>query len=213
MPSSNSESHCCRRRRGRRLQNDLADLRRAANEIAATLAQHPSDPLLQDLLDVHLSERTAVVRQRERDDGPKSEDRSMKWFVGAALIVGACSRLRRQRLAPRDDRETCARRRPRRGRNRQRGRRRAGHRLGPRGSGGQRRVGLGRRAARLLERRRAHGHRGRVAERSVEQRLERSDRPRAARQLPQHQHGQRGADDRRRPRRTTPASRERVDHD
>ena len=33
-----------------RLQNDLADLRRAANEIAATLAQHPSDPLLQDLL-------------------------------------------------------------------------------------------------------------------------------------------------------------------
>lgn len=33
-----------------RLQNDLADLRRAANDIAATLAQHPSDPLLQDLL-------------------------------------------------------------------------------------------------------------------------------------------------------------------
>jgi hypothetical protein len=33
-----------------KLENDLADLRRAANEIAATLAQHPSDPLLQDLL-------------------------------------------------------------------------------------------------------------------------------------------------------------------
>jgi hypothetical protein len=33
-----------------KLENDLADLRRAAHEIAATLAQHPSDPLLQDLL-------------------------------------------------------------------------------------------------------------------------------------------------------------------
>jgi hypothetical protein len=33
-----------------KLENDLADLRRAANEIATTLAQHPSDPLLQDLL-------------------------------------------------------------------------------------------------------------------------------------------------------------------
>ena len=33
-----------------KLENDLADLRRAANEIASTLAQHPSDPLLQDLL-------------------------------------------------------------------------------------------------------------------------------------------------------------------
>lgn len=33
-----------------KLENDLADLRRAANEIAATLAEHPSDPLLQDLL-------------------------------------------------------------------------------------------------------------------------------------------------------------------
>jgi hypothetical protein len=33
-----------------KLENDLADLRSAANEIATTLAQHPSDPLLQDLL-------------------------------------------------------------------------------------------------------------------------------------------------------------------
>ena len=33
-----------------KLESDLADLRRAANDIAATLAQHPSDPLLQDLL-------------------------------------------------------------------------------------------------------------------------------------------------------------------
>lgn len=33
-----------------RLESDLADLRRAANDIAATLAEHPSDPLLQDLL-------------------------------------------------------------------------------------------------------------------------------------------------------------------
>lgn len=33
-----------------RLMSDLADLRRAANDIAATLAEHPSDPLLQDLL-------------------------------------------------------------------------------------------------------------------------------------------------------------------
>ncbi|MGH8176267.1 MAG: hypothetical protein ACREV5_08415 [Steroidobacter sp.] len=33
-----------------KLESDLADLRRAANEIAATLSQHPSDPLLQDLL-------------------------------------------------------------------------------------------------------------------------------------------------------------------
>jgi hypothetical protein len=33
-----------------KLESDLADLRRAANEIATTLAQHPSDPLLQDLL-------------------------------------------------------------------------------------------------------------------------------------------------------------------
>jgi len=33
-----------------KLESDLADLRRAANDIAATLAEHPSDPLLQDLL-------------------------------------------------------------------------------------------------------------------------------------------------------------------
>jgi hypothetical protein len=33
-----------------RLQSDLADLRRAATDIAATLATHPSDPLLQELL-------------------------------------------------------------------------------------------------------------------------------------------------------------------
>lgn len=33
-----------------KLERDLADLRHAANEIATTLAQHPSDPLLQELL-------------------------------------------------------------------------------------------------------------------------------------------------------------------
>jgi hypothetical protein len=33
-----------------KLQRSLADLRRAANEISTTLAEHPSDPLLQDLL-------------------------------------------------------------------------------------------------------------------------------------------------------------------
>jgi hypothetical protein len=33
-----------------RLQNDLGDLRRAATDIAATLATHPSHPLLQQLL-------------------------------------------------------------------------------------------------------------------------------------------------------------------
>lgn len=33
-----------------KLERNLADLRHAANEISATLAQHPSDPLLQDLL-------------------------------------------------------------------------------------------------------------------------------------------------------------------
>ncbi len=33
-----------------KIESNLADLRRAANEIATTLAQHPSDPLLQDLL-------------------------------------------------------------------------------------------------------------------------------------------------------------------
>lgn len=33
-----------------KLERNLADLRQAANEIAATLADHPSDPLLQDLL-------------------------------------------------------------------------------------------------------------------------------------------------------------------
>lgn len=33
-----------------KLEGDLADLRRAADELATTLAQHPSDPLLQDLL-------------------------------------------------------------------------------------------------------------------------------------------------------------------
>lgn len=33
-----------------RLQSDLADLRRAATDIAATLATHPSHPLLQELL-------------------------------------------------------------------------------------------------------------------------------------------------------------------
>lgn len=33
-----------------KLEGNLADLRKAANEIAATLAEHPSDPLLQDLL-------------------------------------------------------------------------------------------------------------------------------------------------------------------
>ena len=33
-----------------KLERNLADLRHAANEIAATLAEHPSDPLLQDLL-------------------------------------------------------------------------------------------------------------------------------------------------------------------
>lgn len=33
-----------------KLQSNLADLRRAADEIAATLAEHPSDSLLQELL-------------------------------------------------------------------------------------------------------------------------------------------------------------------
>ncbi|HYM35841.1 MAG TPA: hypothetical protein VET48_10625, partial [Steroidobacteraceae bacterium] len=33
-----------------KLQNNLLDLRRAADEIAATLAEHPSDSLLQELL-------------------------------------------------------------------------------------------------------------------------------------------------------------------
>jgi len=33
-----------------KVEKNLADLRHAADEISATLAQHPSDPLLQDLL-------------------------------------------------------------------------------------------------------------------------------------------------------------------
>jgi hypothetical protein len=33
-----------------KVEKNLADLRRAADEISATLKQHPSDPLLQDLL-------------------------------------------------------------------------------------------------------------------------------------------------------------------
>jgi hypothetical protein len=33
-----------------KLERDLADLRRAASEISTTLAAHPSDPLLQELL-------------------------------------------------------------------------------------------------------------------------------------------------------------------
>jgi len=33
-----------------KVEADLADLRRAANDISKTLAEHPSDPLLQDLL-------------------------------------------------------------------------------------------------------------------------------------------------------------------
>lgn len=33
-----------------KVQRDIADLRRSAREISATLAQYPSDPLLQDLL-------------------------------------------------------------------------------------------------------------------------------------------------------------------
>jgi hypothetical protein len=33
-----------------KVQSNLADIRRAANEVAKTLAQHPSDPLLQELL-------------------------------------------------------------------------------------------------------------------------------------------------------------------
>jgi hypothetical protein len=33
-----------------KLERDLADLRMAAADIAATLAKHPSDPLLQELL-------------------------------------------------------------------------------------------------------------------------------------------------------------------
>jgi len=33
-----------------KVQSNLADLRRAADEISTTLSQHPSDPLLQDLL-------------------------------------------------------------------------------------------------------------------------------------------------------------------
>ena len=37
-------------RRARKSRSNLADLRHAADEISATLAEHPSDPLLQDLL-------------------------------------------------------------------------------------------------------------------------------------------------------------------
>jgi hypothetical protein len=33
-----------------KVERDIADLRRSAREISATLAQYPSDPLLQDLL-------------------------------------------------------------------------------------------------------------------------------------------------------------------
>lgn len=33
-----------------KVERDIADLRRSARELSATLAQHPSDPLLQDLL-------------------------------------------------------------------------------------------------------------------------------------------------------------------
>jgi hypothetical protein len=33
-----------------KVERNLADLRRAADEVSATLAEHPSDPLLQDLL-------------------------------------------------------------------------------------------------------------------------------------------------------------------
>jgi len=33
-----------------KVEKNLADIRHAADEISATLAQHPSDPLLQDLL-------------------------------------------------------------------------------------------------------------------------------------------------------------------
>jgi hypothetical protein len=33
-----------------RLERDLADLRRAANQVATTLGEHPNDPLLQQLL-------------------------------------------------------------------------------------------------------------------------------------------------------------------
>ena len=33
-----------------KIERSLADLRRAADEISATLAKNPSDPLLQDLL-------------------------------------------------------------------------------------------------------------------------------------------------------------------
>ena len=33
-----------------KLERNLAELRQAASEISATLAEHPSDPLLQDLL-------------------------------------------------------------------------------------------------------------------------------------------------------------------
>lgn len=33
-----------------KVERNLADLRHAADEISATLAEHPSDPLLQELL-------------------------------------------------------------------------------------------------------------------------------------------------------------------
>jgi hypothetical protein len=33
-----------------KVERDIADVRRSAREISATLAQYPSDPLLQDLL-------------------------------------------------------------------------------------------------------------------------------------------------------------------
>jgi hypothetical protein len=49
-----------------KLESDLADLRRAANDIAATLAEHPSDPLLQDLLmSTYQSELTLFANVNE----------------------------------------------------------------------------------------------------------------------------------------------------
>ena len=50
MRNFSVRSQPCRRSRGRSSNVIWLDLRRAANEISATLAEHPSHPLLQDLL-------------------------------------------------------------------------------------------------------------------------------------------------------------------
>ena len=105
----------------RQARSNLADLRQAANEISATLAEHPSDPLLQDLLmSTYQSELQllADVSEVPRLD----EDRSMKCLLVSPLrCLMALSRRarRRSRRAHRPMRAVKW--------NRQRRRRRAGH--------------------------------------------------------------------------------------